>query len=118
MQSLRAMNPSNLKLHVQLAIEQSGNENIANIKIVSSNQLKSGDLSVKTTSSGGVEALRQFADDWAHRIGSGTTVQTPTFGVLAHGIRTSTMDMSKYEENRTQSLQENRPFIPRGGDKT
>ncbi|RYO66175.1 hypothetical protein AA0116_g2958 [Alternaria tenuissima] len=112
-QSLRAMNPSNLKMHVQRAIEQSGNENIVNVKIVSSNQLKSGDLSIKTASSREVEALRQFADDWAHRIGSGTTVQIPTFGVLAHGIRTSTMDMSKLDEIRAQILQDNRPFIPR-----
>jgi hypothetical protein len=36
-QSLRAMNPSNLKIHVQRAIEQSGNRNIANVKIVLSN---------------------------------------------------------------------------------
>ncbi|KAG9382285.1 hypothetical protein A1F94_007939 [Pyrenophora tritici-repentis] len=112
-QSLRAMNPSNLKMHVQRAIEQSGNENIVNVKIVSSNQLKSGDLSIKTASSREVEALQQFADDWAHRIGSGTTVQIPTFGVLAHGIRTSTMDMSKLDEIRAQILQDNRPFIPR-----
>jgi predicted RNase H-like HicB family nuclease len=62
-QSLKAINPSNLKLHVQRAIEQSGNENIASVKIVSSNQLKSGDLSIKTASSSEVEALRQFADD-------------------------------------------------------
>jgi hypothetical protein len=57
-QSLRAMNPSSLKLHVQCAIEQSGNKNIASVKIVSSNQLKSGDLSIKTASGNEVEALR------------------------------------------------------------
>jgi hypothetical protein len=62
-QSLRARNTSNLKLHVQHAIEQSSNENIASVKIVSSNQLKSGDLSIKTASSSEVEALGQFADD-------------------------------------------------------
>jgi hypothetical protein len=112
-QSLRAMNPGNLTLHIQRAIEQSGNKNIASVKIVSSNQLKSGDLSIKTASSSEVEALRQFADDWAHRIGSGTTVQIPTFGVLVHGIRTSTMDMSKLDEIRAQILQDNRPLIPR-----
>ncbi|KAF1923274.1 uncharacterized protein M421DRAFT_104512 [Didymella exigua CBS 183.55] len=100
-QSLRAMNPSNLKLHVQRAIKQSGNENIAST------------ASIKTASSSEVEALRQFADNWAHRIGSGTTVQIPTFGVLAHGIRTSTMDMSKLNKIRAQILQDNRPFIPR-----
>lgn len=111
-QNLRAMNPRNLKAHVERAIEQSGNENIANVKIVSSNQLKSGDLSIKTASSSEVEALRQFADDWADRIGSGATVQIPTYGVLVHGIRTRTIDMDKFEDNRAQILQDNRPFIP------
>jgi hypothetical protein len=110
-QGLRAMNPSNLKLHVQRAIEQSGNESIASVKIVSSNQLKSGDLSIKTASSSEVEALRQFADDWAHRIGGGTAVRIPVFGVLFHGIRTSTIDMSKLDNIR--ALQDNWPFIPR-----
>jgi hypothetical protein len=38
-QSLRVTNPSKLKLHAQRAIEQSGNENIARVKVVSSNQL-------------------------------------------------------------------------------
>jgi hypothetical protein len=125
------------KLHVQRAIEQSGHKNIASVKIVSSNQLKSRDLSTKTASINEVEALRQFADDWTHRIGSGTTVQVPIFGVLAHGIRTSTMDMSKLDEIRAQILQDNchgakgrpstplsrsylnrdinRPFIPQAG---
>jgi hypothetical protein len=111
-QALRAMNPRNLKAHVERAIEHSGNENIANVKIVSSNQLKSGDLSTKTAASSEVEALRQFADDWAHRVGTGATVRIPTYGVLAHGIRTRTMDMDKFEDNRAQILQDNRPFIP------
>jgi hypothetical protein len=106
------MNPTNVKLHVQRAIEQSGHKNIASVKIVSPNQLKSRDLSTKTASINEVEALRQFADDWAHRIGSGTTVQISIFGVLTRGIRTSTMDMSKLDEIGAQILQDNRPFIP------
>ncbi|EMD60748.1 hypothetical protein COCSADRAFT_97718 [Bipolaris sorokiniana ND90Pr] len=111
-QALRAMNPRNLKAHVERAIEQSGNENIVGVKIVSSNQLKSGDLSVKAATSTEVEALRQFADDWAARIGHGASIQIPTYGVLAHGIRTSTMNMDRFEDNRSQILQDNRPFIP------
>ncbi|KAH6198114.1 hypothetical protein HBI42_237960 [Parastagonospora nodorum] len=62
-QSLRAMNPRNLKAHVERAINQSGNENIVNVKIVSANQLKSRDLSIKIAASNEVKALRQFADD-------------------------------------------------------
>ena len=94
------MNPRNLKAHVERAITQSRNENIVNIKILSSNQLKSGDLSIKTTTSSEVEALKQFADDWVHRIGRRAMVRIPTYGVIAHSIRTSTMDMTKFEEIR------------------
>ena len=111
-QSLRAMNPRNLNAHVERAIAQSGNENIVRIKVLSSNQLKSGDLSIKTASSNEVEALKQFADDWVHRIGNRATIRISTYGIIAHSIRTSTMDMTKFEEIRDQILQDNRPFIP------
>ncbi|KAI0573830.1 hypothetical protein Alg130_09943, partial [Pyrenophora tritici-repentis] len=55
-QSLLAMNPRNLNAHVERAIAQSGNENIAHIKVLSSNQLKIGDLSIKTATSREVAA--------------------------------------------------------------
>jgi hypothetical protein len=51
------MSPRNLKAHVERAIEQSGNENIANVKTVSSNELKSRDLSGKAATSTEAEAL-------------------------------------------------------------
>ncbi|KAG7433190.1 hypothetical protein Forpi1262_v007115 [Fusarium oxysporum f. sp. raphani] len=110
--SLRAMNPRSLKSHVDRAIEQSGNEHIENIKTVSTNQLKSGDLSIKTATTTEIEVLRQFAEDWEHRLGNGAAVRIPTHGVLVHGIRTSSMDVSGLEDTRDSILQENRPFIP------
>ncbi|KAJ6437601.1 zinc knuckle [Purpureocillium lavendulum] len=110
--SIRAMNPRNLKAHIDRAIEQSSNEHINKIKVASSNQLKSGDLSIKTTTSADMEALRQFAEDWEQRIGNGATVRILTYGVLAHGIRTSSMDMTHFDELRDELLQDNKPFIP------
>ena len=77
------------------------------MKVVLSNQLKSGDLSIKTASSNEVEALQQFVNDWAYCISNGTTVQILMFSVLAHDIRTSTMDMSKLDEIRAQIRQVN-----------
>jgi hypothetical protein len=56
-QALRSMSPRNLKARVERAIEQSGNENIANVKTVSSNELKSRDLSGKAATSTEAEAL-------------------------------------------------------------
>jgi hypothetical protein len=111
-QSLRAMNPRNLKSHIERSIEQSRNEHIVKIKIVSANQLKSGDLSIKTATNSEMRTLREFADDWAPRIGHGCTVRNPTYGILAHGIRTSSMDMSKFEDNKRNILLDNKPFIP------
>ncbi|KAI7768254.1 hypothetical protein LZL87_012616 [Fusarium oxysporum] len=47
--NIRVMNPRSLKSYVDLAIAQSSDEHIENIKVASSNQLKSGDLNIKTT---------------------------------------------------------------------
>jgi hypothetical protein len=93
--SLRAMNPRNLNAHVERAIAQSGNENITSIKVLSSNQLRSGDLSINEA-----EALKQFADDWVNRIGNRATIQITTYSIIAHSIRTSTMDIDQFEETR------------------
>lgn len=67
---------------------------------------KRGDLSIKTAGSN-EEALQQFAEDWVHRIGNRVTIRIPTYGVLVRGIRTSTLGMDKFEENREQILQDN-----------
>ncbi|KFA81766.1 hypothetical protein S40288_09638 [Stachybotrys chartarum IBT 40288] len=110
--NFRAMTPRALKAHIDHAIEQSGNEHIAKIKTVSTNQLKSGDLSIKTATTADMEALRQFSGDWEQRIGNGSVIRTPSYGILAHGIRTSSMNMERFEEVRDSILQDNKPFIP------
>ncbi|KAF5669921.1 hypothetical protein FDENT_11387 [Fusarium denticulatum] len=110
--NIRAMSPRSLKSHVDHAIAQSSNEHIDKIKVVSSNQLRSGDLSIKTATSSDMVALRQFAEDWEQRIGNGATVRIPTYGVLVHGVRTSSMDMDNFELIRDGILQDNKPFIP------
>ncbi|KAJ3560527.1 hypothetical protein NPX13_g9270 [Xylaria arbuscula] len=110
--NLRAMNPRSLKAHIDRAIEQSNNEHIVNIKVVSSNQLKSGDISIKTATTKEMETLRQFTEDWAHRIGNSASVRLPTYGVLAHGIRTSSINIEKSEDIRSEILLDNKPFIP------
>jgi hypothetical protein len=107
------MNSRNLKSHIERALEQSQNEHIAHVKIMSSNQLKSEDLRLRTATTSETQALRQFADDWVSRVGNGVYLRNPTYGVLAYGIRTSTMEMDKGEEIRENILQDNRPFIPR-----
>lgn len=80
---------------------------------MSSDQLKSGDFSIRTTDNSKTQVLRTHADDWVHRVGAGATARNPTYSVLAHGNRTSKMDMDNFEEVRNNILHDNRPFIPR-----
>ncbi|KAI3326689.1 hypothetical protein HD806DRAFT_414072 [Xylariaceae sp. AK1471] len=110
--NLRAMSPRNLKAHVDRAIEQSSNEHVKKVKAVSVNQLRSGDLSIRTATAYDVESLRQFAGDWVEGLGNRASVQVPTYGILAHGIRTHTMDINKFNDIKNEILRDNRPFIP------
>ena len=112
-QNLRAMNPRNLKTHIDRAIEQSENEHINRIRIMTANQLKSGDLNIRTTTNEETQILRQFTDDWVPHVGNGTAVRNPTYGVLVHGVHTSTMDMERFEYIKHNIL----PFIPNAGIK-
>lgn len=111
-QNLRAMNPRTMKAHVDKAISQSENEHVAKITLMSANQLKSGDLSLRTATNEEMQTLRQFTDDWLPRLGNGTSVRTYTYGVLVHGIRSSTINMENFEEIRDAILHENRAFLP------
>jgi hypothetical protein len=106
------MNPRNMKAHVDRAIAQSENEHVAKITIMSANQLKSGDLSIRTATNNEMQTLRQFTEDWVPRLGSGMSVRNPTYGIIVHGIRTSTMDTGRYEEVRDAILQDNKAFLP------
>ncbi|PPJ61057.1 hypothetical protein CBER1_07390 [Cercospora berteroae] len=110
---LRAMNPRHLKSHVDRALEQSTNQQIAEIKIMSANQLKSGDLVVRTASVSETQILQQHSEEWARRVGEGASVRVPAYGVIVHSIRTHSIDMDKFTDNRDEILHENRPFIPR-----
>jgi hypothetical protein len=111
-ESFRAKSPRNLQNYIDRAIEQSRNEYIERIRIVSTNQLKSGDLSIKISNRNEVEALKQFANDWINRIGRGTSIRLPIYRILIYSIRTSLMDMEKFEEIRAELLYNNRSFIP------
>jgi hypothetical protein len=62
-ENLRANNPRTLQSYVDREIEQSKNEHIENMRVVSAKQLKSGDLSIKTTNIEETKAVKQFADD-------------------------------------------------------
>jgi hypothetical protein len=93
-------------------VERSENKYIKGIKVVSANQLKSGDFSVKTAITKNMETLRQFAGNWAHHVGNRTSVQMPTYGIIAYGICTSFINTKKFEKTRNKLFMNNKLFMP------
>ncbi|KIV98467.1 uncharacterized protein PV09_09720 [Verruconis gallopava] len=106
---LRAMNPRNLKAHVEQAIAQGG---VTNAKVMSVNQLMSGDISIKTVTPSETQTLRQSAQEWVPRIGNGMSIRRQTYGVLVHSVYTKDVDMDRLDEINAAILSENKPFIP------
>lgn len=85
--SMQAVKPRSLELRVERVIQESGCESVADLKNLLSNQLKSGDLSIKTTDSRALERLSRFADEWTPQLGGGAIVDVRTYGVIVHGTR-------------------------------
>lgn len=90
--NLRAMNPRNLKAHVDLAIEQSG------------------DLSIKSATTRDMEALRQFADDWVHNLGERLFSSHPD--MRSHSTRHTTSSITSNDGKPLISILED-PDIPK-----
>lgn len=51
-----------------------------------------------------MQVFRIFIEDWIYRISLSATVRNLTYGVLIHEIRTSIMDMEKFEEIKENIL--------------
>ena len=113
--NLRAMNPRNLNAHVGRAIAQSRNENISSIKVLPLNQLRSGDLSIKTATSNKTGALKQFANGWVNYVGNRALIQITAYSVVAHSTRISIIDTDRFKELREKILLDNKPFILQAG---
>ncbi|KAK1948641.1 hypothetical protein LY78DRAFT_595413, partial [Colletotrichum sublineola] len=61
--SIRAINSYSLKAYIDYTIKESSNKHVRKLKLVSTNQLKSSNLSIKTATTKDIETLRQFAKD-------------------------------------------------------
>jgi hypothetical protein len=84
---LQVKNSRALQSHADRAIEQSKDKHIEQIRVASDSQLKSGDLSIKTTK---LEAWGQCANGyWANRVGRATIVRVPKYCIVALGIQTN-----------------------------
>ncbi|KIV98647.1 uncharacterized protein PV09_09562 [Verruconis gallopava] len=89
--------PSPAPVQREIIVNIRNAQTIQNLRAMNPpNQLKRGDLSIRTTNNSEMQTL----------------LRTYTYGVLVHGIRTSTINMENFEEVRDTILHENRAFLP------
>ncbi|KAK8097336.1 hypothetical protein PG999_013280 [Apiospora kogelbergensis] len=72
------------------------------IEVDSAVFLKSGDIQVYTTFVAQAKALIEYADQWVKFVGSKAKVVVPTFGVVIHGLPTSTFSQNQLPEKAQQ----------------
>ncbi|OAQ57918.1 hypothetical protein VFPPC_11807 [Pochonia chlamydosporia 170] len=81
------------------------------IKLVAAHQLKSGDIQIFTSTT--AEALQLKENKrWVQGLGENAELIVPTFGVIAHGIPTSTINLKDQKATIQQMLADNYTVIP------
>lgn len=81
-------------------------------KLVSTNQLKSGDIMIYTATPTEMETLHKYKEEWTAAIGKDASLNTPTYGVLAHGIAVKSMQLQNQEETIACMEASNRDVMP------
>ncbi|CAI7658849.1 unnamed protein product, partial [Penicillium viridicatum] len=61
---------------------------------VAAKVLPSGDMKMTVNSASGAELLRKHADGWLKSFGPAAHVRKPTWGVVARGVDTKTMQLT------------------------
>ncbi|KMU79493.1 hypothetical protein CISG_01911 [Coccidioides immitis RMSCC 3703] len=79
---------------------------------VAAHQLKSGDIQVFTSSTAGAAKLKENRQ-WVSSLGEHAEVIVPTYGVIAHGISTSTINVKDQKATIQQILADNYTVIPK-----
>lgn len=81
------------------------------IKVVAAYQLKSGDIQIFTSTTTEALQLRENKA-WLKGLGDHAELIVPTYGVIAHGISTNSMNMKNQEATIQQLLADNYTVIP------
>ncbi|KAJ9137654.1 Endonuclease/exonuclease/phosphatase [Pleurostoma richardsiae] len=89
-----------------------GNAATKTAKIVAAHQLKSGDIQIFTSTTAEATQLKQNKG-WLGGLGEHAEVIVPTYGVIVHGISTSSINMKDQKATIQQMLADNYTVIPR-----
>lgn len=88
------------------------NSTTKSVKIVAAHQLKSGDIQIFTSSTAEATHLKQNKN-WIKGLGERAEIIIPTYGVIAHGIPTKSINIKNQEATIQQILADNHTVIPK-----
>ncbi|KAF5136458.1 hypothetical protein E5D57_000220 [Metarhizium anisopliae] len=103
-QRYRNQIPSWARQQVETAIR--GNASTRAIKVVAAHQLKSGDIQIFTSSTAEAAKLKEDKG-WLRALGENAEVIVPTYGVIVHGIYTSSINIKDQRATIQQMLADN-----------
>src|SRR5687767_10886811 len=81
------------------------------VKVVAAYQLKSGDIQIFTSTTAEAAKLKE-SPGWLGGLGEHAEVIVPTYGVIAHGIPTNSINMKDQKATFEQILVNNHTVIP------
>ncbi|EEH39491.2 hypothetical protein PAAG_08760 [Paracoccidioides lutzii Pb01] len=82
------------------------------VEVVAAHQLKSGDIQIFTSSTAEAVKLKQNRE-WVSGLGEHAELIVPTYGVITHGISTSTINIKDQKATIQQILADNYTVIPK-----
>ncbi|OAQ57945.1 hypothetical protein VFPPC_14966 [Pochonia chlamydosporia 170] len=98
-----------IRQQVEAAIH--GNSTTKAIKVVAAHQLKSGDIQIFTSTTAEATQLKE-SKGWIRGLGEHAELIVPTFGVIAHGIPTNSINIKDQKATIQQMLADNYTVIP------
>ncbi|KIW36020.1 uncharacterized protein PV06_11675 [Exophiala oligosperma] len=87
------------------------NNGTRSVRLVAAHQLKSGDLQIFASTSAEVQQLKQNKG-WLKGLGEHAEVVVPTYGVIVHGISTSSINIKDQKTTIQHILADNYTVIP------
>ena len=82
------------------------------LKILTANQMKSGDLVISTAIIQEANMLRELTGQWGNEVAERAEVQITAYTVAVHGIHSKSIDLDKMEEAKQGIILSNTRTVP------
>ncbi|MCJ1359720.1 MAG: hypothetical protein MMC33_009722 [Icmadophila ericetorum] len=94
---LQKTTSADIRTRVNRAIKDSSQDTIRQLSVLGAKPLASGDVAVFTANAKDAQTLRDHNKHWVTRLSPQATALIPTFSIIVHGMKTSTIDLTNKE---------------------